>query len=123
MKTKWKEYKFLSSDYNVESGLSKVVIKTSLGNFEGTARRHPDDYHFSSRFFGCELAEMRAYLSYIRALKELFEKEQKSTKKLSLEIETIEKNIQEKIDNQEVLKKTIERAKRIRRLKDEIKKN
>lgn len=43
-----------------ETGLSIVGIDSRYGTFYGSAKKHPDDPNFTSRFFGCQIAETRA---------------------------------------------------------------
>lgn len=64
------KYKLIEANYNAETGVSIVVIGCSLGQFVGTAKVHPEeDEDFKSRFFGCELAERRAYIKALKALR------------------------------------------------------
>ena len=46
----------ISSDYDETTGISKTVIMTDLGSFDGYAKLHPDDKDFASEFAGCRLA-------------------------------------------------------------------
>lgn len=64
-----KKYKIIDSYFDEEFGVSYVKINTSVGAFEGSAFLHPDDKEeYSSRFFGCQLAEIRALIKYYKAL-------------------------------------------------------
>lgn len=63
--------KFLSSTYDSEKGISKVIIKHLGLNFIGRAFIHPDDKEKASEYAGCGYAETRAVikaLKYERAL-------------------------------------------------------
>lgn len=44
-----------------------VVIGTELGQFSGTVECRPEDEEYESKFFGFELAEMKAEIEYARA--------------------------------------------------------
>ena len=57
-------FKIKSSNYDEVSGVSIVTILTELGEFTGVARLHEDDKENASSFFGCEIAEIRAYIQY-----------------------------------------------------------
>jgi hypothetical protein len=63
-----KRIKLVSAEYNEETGESKSVINTPLGTFTGVSKIHPEDRDFSSKFFGCRIAELRASRQYCLAL-------------------------------------------------------
>lgn len=56
----------ISSNYDETTGISKTVILTDLGSFEGFAKLHPDDKENASRFAGCRYAEERALIKYAK---------------------------------------------------------
>ena len=56
----------ISSNYDETTGISKTVILTDLGSFEGFAKLHPDDKNNASRFAGCRYAEERALIKYAK---------------------------------------------------------
>lgn len=56
----------ISSNYDETTGISKTVILTDLGSFEGIAKLHPDDKKNASRFAGCRYAEERALIKYAK---------------------------------------------------------
>ena len=56
----------ISSNYDEETGISKVSILTDLGAFEGVAKLHPEDKEIASRFAGCRYAEERAIIKYAK---------------------------------------------------------
>lgn len=56
----------ISSNYDETTGISKTVIMTDLGSFEGFAKLHPDDKPYESRFAGCRYAEERAVMKYAK---------------------------------------------------------
>ena len=60
------QMKTISSDYNEETGLSKVTVATDLGLITGYASLHPDDAEIASHFAGCRYAEMRAGIKYMK---------------------------------------------------------
>ena len=72
--------KILYSNYDNNTGVSTVTIQTKYGIFTGTAKIHPDDKNYSSSFFGCELAELRAGIKNLKA----------KLKKVNYQLETIE---------------------------------
>lgn len=57
----------IASDYNEDTGISYVKIATDIGEFEGTAKLHPEDAEIASHFAGCRYAEMRAGIKYMKA--------------------------------------------------------
>ena len=61
------QMKTISSDYNEETGLSKVTVATDLGLITGYASLHPEDAEIASHFAGCRYAEMRAGIKYMKA--------------------------------------------------------
>lgn len=81
------KYKLIDSSFNEKNGISYVKIKTKLGIFEGTAKRHPEDTDIQSNFFGCKLAELRA-------IKKFFLKNRKEIKNKQLFLENLINNLQ-----------------------------
>lgn len=57
-------FKIKNANYDEVSGVSIVTILSELGEFTGVARLHEDDKENASHFFGCEIAEIRAYIQY-----------------------------------------------------------
>lgn len=57
--------KRISFDYDEEAGLTIATLKTSKGTFYGTSCKHPDDKFHSSYSVGTDIAEARAYISFI----------------------------------------------------------
>lgn len=60
--------KLIDSEFDAEMGYSSATIQTKIGKFMGHAFIHPQDQEIQSRFFGCDLAEMRAYILYYKEL-------------------------------------------------------
>ena len=58
--------KLTKSNFHVETGISNVVISTDLGEFNGTSKLHDEDRNISSSFAGCQYAEMRAVIKYMK---------------------------------------------------------
>lgn len=52
-----------------DNGVSEIKIKTNIGTFRATAKLHPDDEDSFSRFFGCDIALIRATIKYFKASK------------------------------------------------------
>lgn len=65
-----KKYHITNAEYNKDTGFSLVEISTPIGSFFGDARLSPEDKEagYDSRFFGCQLAELRAVIKYYKAL-------------------------------------------------------
>lgn len=61
------QMKTIDSDFNEETGISKVTVATDLGLFTGYSSLHPDDKDIVSNFAGCRYAEMRAGIKYMKA--------------------------------------------------------
>ena len=76
-----KKYHIATAEYNEDTGFSLIEISTPIGSFFGDARLNPEDKEagYDSRFFGCQLAELRAVIKYYKALvrieKEIYKRE------------------------------------------------
>jgi len=77
------KYNVKYSDYNSVSKTSYVIITTYLGEFTGTAKLHEEDKDIESRFFGCEIAEMRAGLKFLKAQKKILKNEYQTLYRLN----------------------------------------
>lgn len=64
-------YTIKKSKFNTKNGKSRVTIQTELGDFTALCKLHEEDADIQSRFFGCEVAEMRACLKYLKARKRM----------------------------------------------------
>jgi len=60
------KWTLVSSNYDAETGISKVIINTELGTFEGTSKLHDEDKDIQSKYTGCRYAEMRAAAKYLK---------------------------------------------------------
>ena len=58
--------KTIDSDYNAETGISKVTIATDCGLFNGVAKLHEEDREYKSSFSGCRYAELKAIIKYMK---------------------------------------------------------
>lgn len=58
--------KLIESWYNAEEGKSFAKIRTDYGEFEGWAKLHEEDKDIASRYAGCQYAETRAVLKYMK---------------------------------------------------------
>lgn len=58
--------KLLNSNYDETTGISNVTILTDYGNFSGTSKLHEEDREISSSFAGCQYAEMKAIIKYMK---------------------------------------------------------
>lgn len=65
--------KMIFSEFDEESGVSTVTLNSlRYGNFVGHAQLHPEDADHASAIAGCEYAEMRANIKYMKTrLKEV----------------------------------------------------
>lgn len=63
MKTK---YKIVSSEFDPETGISCVRIQTKNGEFTGYAKCAESDLDIQSSFFGCQIAETKAYIKSLK---------------------------------------------------------
>lgn len=65
-----KKYHIANAEYNEDTGFSLIEISTPIGSFFGDARLNPEDKEagYDSRFFGCQLAELRAVIKYYKVL-------------------------------------------------------
>lgn len=60
------KYTFIKAEFDKETGISTVIIKTDLGIFEGNAYLHDEDKDIASDFEGCKYAEWRAVIKYLK---------------------------------------------------------
>ena len=58
--------KLIDSWYDEESGNSYAKINTDYGEFEGWSTLHEDDADIASTYAGCQYAETRAVLKYMK---------------------------------------------------------
>ena len=58
--------KLIKAEYNEQTGVSYAKINTNYGEFEGYAKLHAEDADIASRYAGCQYAEQRAVLKYMR---------------------------------------------------------
>lgn len=58
--------KLVDSCYDETTGMSYAKINTDYGEFEGWSRLHDEDRYISSSFCGCQYAEMRAIMQYMK---------------------------------------------------------
>ena len=61
-----KRIKLIYSNFDEDTGISRVIIRTDLGDFEGSSKLHEEDKKISSHFAGCQYAEMRATIKYMK---------------------------------------------------------
>lgn len=59
-----RKYNILNANYDPETGISFVEIQTPLGNFSAHSRCLDEDRATISSFFGCQVAEMKAFVKY-----------------------------------------------------------
>lgn len=61
------KYTLAKADYNKDTKISTVVIKTDIGEFIGESKCHDEDLPFESQYFGCQIAEWKAIRKYCKA--------------------------------------------------------
>lgn len=82
-----KNYKILSSHCDFESGISTVTIGTDLGAFTGVSPCQDADRENFSQFFGCEIAELKAWRKYAKARKAVENTKLKALKEYAYRME------------------------------------
>ena len=87
MKLSTKLFKY---DFNPDTGISTVTLKSKRGLFTGTAKVHPEDKEAQSKFFGLHTAENKA-------LRKLYKEELKREKIILETIKRIQKDLQENL--------------------------
>lgn len=55
-----------SSNFDEKTGISTATIATDYGFFSATSKLHEEDLDISSSYAGCEYAEIRATIKYIK---------------------------------------------------------
>ena len=87
MKLSTKLFKY---DFNPDTGISTVTLKSKRGLFTGTAKVHPEDKEAQSKFFGLHTAENKA-------LRKLYKEELKREKIILETIKRVQKDLQENL--------------------------
>lgn len=87
MKLSTKLFKY---DFNPDTGISTVTLKSKRGLFTGTAKVHPEDKEVQSKFFGLHAAENKA-------LRKLYKEELKREKIILETVKRIQKDLQENL--------------------------
>ena len=87
MKLSTKLFKY---DFNPDTGISTVTLKSKRGLFTGTAKVHPEDKEVQSKFFGLHAAENKA-------LRKLYKEELKREKIILETIKRVQKDLQENL--------------------------
>ena len=87
MKLNTKLFKY---DFNPDTGISTVTLKSKRGLFTGTAKVHPEDKEVQSKFFGLNTAEKKA-------LQKLYKEELKREKIILETIKRVQKDLQENL--------------------------
>ena len=59
------KYTLIDSNF-FDSGLSYAIIQTPLGEFGAYSRCLEEDMDYASSFFGCEVAECKAFVKYAK---------------------------------------------------------
>lgn len=63
--------KMIYSNYDPDTGESIVKIRNKYGIFTGISRLQEEDRPYESSFAGCEYAEMKANISYMKFRKKI----------------------------------------------------
>lgn len=87
MKLSTKLFKY---DFNPDTGISTVILKSKRGLFTGTAKVHSEDKEVQSKFFGLNTAEKKA-------LQKLYKEELKREKIILETIKRVQKDLQENL--------------------------
>ena len=58
--------KMIKSNFDEITGISEVTIATDIGEFSGISKLHDEDRNISSNFAGCQYAETRAIIKYMK---------------------------------------------------------
>lgn len=58
--------KMIKSNFDEITGISEVTIATDIGEFSGISKLHDEDRNISSSFAGCQYAEMKAIIKYMK---------------------------------------------------------
>lgn len=61
------KFVLINSDYDEVTGVSKVTIGTSIGEFTGYSHCAVEDQPFASRYHGCSYAEWKARIKASKA--------------------------------------------------------
>lgn len=69
------KYTLAKADYNKDTKISTVVIKTDIGEFMGESKCHDEDLPFESQYFGCQIAEWKAIRKYCKAKRQIIAKQ------------------------------------------------
>ena len=59
-----RKYQLKYANFNEETGRSMVTIQTPLGEFTASSQCLEEDKDYISSFFGCEIAEYKAFIKY-----------------------------------------------------------
>ena len=65
------KYTLAKADYNKDTKISTVVIKTDIGEFVGESKCHDEDLPFESQYFGCQIAEWKAIRKYCKVKRQI----------------------------------------------------
>ena len=87
MKLNTKLFKY---NFDPDTGVSTVTLKSKRGLFTGTAKVHPEDKEVQSKFFGLHAAENKA-------LRKLYKEELKREKIILETIKRVQKDLQENL--------------------------
>lgn len=82
--------KLFKHNFDPDTGISTVTLKSKRGLFTGTAKVHPEDKEVQSGFFGLHTAENKA-------LRKLYKEELKREKIILETIKRVQKDLQENL--------------------------
>lgn len=111
--------KFISSSYDPETGISKVVMQHLGIKFTGTARLHPEDERGSS-FAGCEYAEIRAIIKALKYERKLAKQKADMAIDFVKSCECYKKFTKESPSAKAVYRQLNQRIKKVNDITDEI---
>lgn len=67
-KNKYGNITLIDSNFERDTCISTAIISTPIGIFSASTTLKPEDIEYPSSFFGCEIAELKAYKKYIKRL-------------------------------------------------------
>lgn len=112
--------KFISSSYNPNTGVSKVIMQHMGQKFEGVAIVHPDHMDTASKYAGCYYAELRATIKALKYERNKLKKETDICKNFVKSIECYAKFNHDDESAKSIYKQLNVRISKVNDLTDEI---
>lgn len=115
------KFQLKHSDFNQETGISKVTIATELGYFNGISKLHDEDQDIASNFAGCRYAEYKAIIKYIQTKKRYIKYQIKILQNIEKELINRKDYNKYSIENRKIRKNIYKLNNDIKLLDDKIK--